>query len=225
MTTCAVLVPVLDRPHRVKPLVDSLQASRHRSCTVWPIFICSPSDHAEIAAVKAQPDVGLMVVDWEPGRGDWAKKLNYAFRHTQSDWVLLGADDIVFREGWMQNALHIHEEYHPCVIGTNDLGNPRVTSGHHSVHPLVHRAYAECGTIDDETVLLHEGYWHNFVDDEFVGTARYRQTYAPAVDSHIEHLHPNWGKGEMDATYARGQARFDIDRAHFQTREHLWGRA
>jgi hypothetical protein len=227
LSSVAVLIPVLGRPGRVRPLVESLAASQHPSVPVRPVFLCSPGDDAQIAAVTslvAVPAPRLIVVDWQPGRGDYAKKINHGFRATDDEWVLLAADDILFRPGWLEAALAVHAELAPCVIGTNDLGNPRVQAGQHSVYTLVHRAYGECGTVDDPTVLLHEGYWHNYVDDEFVQTAMARETWAHAAGSVIEHLHPDWGKGEMDDTYRRGKAHFADDGVLYQSRRRLWVR-
>lgn len=219
MTSVAVFVPVLNRPHRVAPLIESLFAT---APDADPIFIVSPGDTAEKNAVL---DAGVrpLYVDWHPGRADYAKKMNYAWRHTDHDFVLLGADDLLFRPGWLQAALTCHKRTRACVVGTNDLGNARTAQGHHSTHTLVSRRYGECGTIDDQTVLLHEGYWHNFVDDEFVQTAMWRETWAHAADAVIEHLHPNWGKADDDATYQRAQERFGDDRRLYQSRAHLWG--
>jgi hypothetical protein len=61
-----------------------------------------------------------------------------------------------------------------------------------------------------------------FCDDELVGTARKRQAWAFAWHSIVEHLHPHWGKGEDDDTYARGQRTFHKDRRRFQRRQPLW---
>lgn len=215
----AVLVPVLDRPHRVQPLVDSLaEASQVIQCD--PVFLCSPGDHDEIEAVYAAGAEPL-VVPFQPGRGDYARKLNHGFERTRHQFVFLAADDLTFHPGWIERAIARWYETDACVIGTNDLGNTRVTSGLHSTHTLVHRAYGECGTIDGDE-LLHPGYWHNFVDDEFVQTALARDTFAMAKDSIVEHLHPNWGKGRDDPIYRLGQQHFSEDRAYHQKRKLLW---
>lgn len=225
MTAVAVFIPVLARPHRVEPLLASLMDAAGKGHEYAPYFICSPSDTDEIAEVRRQGWANLFVVDWEPGRGDYAKKMNYAWRHTEEEWVFLAADDLVFHPGWFEAALAVHEQLNPCVIGTNDLGNTRVVAGLASTHTLVNRAYGDCGSIDDPTVLLHEGYWHNFVDDEFVQTAMWRETYAHAHESHVEHLHPNWEKAAHDSTYAKGEARFRDDGELYHRRAPLWGGA
>lgn len=221
MTEVVVFIPVLNRPQRVKPLIESLEASLSSKVTARPVFICSPDDDAEIAAVRAI-DLEPLIVEWQPGRGDYAKKMNHAWRHTDEEFVFLGADDLVFHPDWFDAALRVHRDLHPCVIGTNDMGNARVMAGRHSTHTLVHRAYGECGTVDDPTVLLHEGYDHNFVDDEFIQTAMWRETYAFAVDARIEHFHPDWGKGTVDETYEKGKRHFGMDSELFHLRVRLW---
>jgi hypothetical protein len=108
------------------------------------------------------------------------------------------------------------------VARSSIAGKPTET-GSASTHSLVHVGYT-CGTIDnpDPGLLLHEGYDHNFVDNEFVGTARYRDVYAHAVHARVEHLHPVWGKAEPDATYEKGQRAFAADRDLHRQRETMW---
>lgn len=158
----SLLIPVLDRPHRVAPFLEQLEASLDPTLPiVLPVFLCSQGDEAQIAAVH-QAAVYPKVVPWPQSRGDYAKKINYGLRETQTEWVFLGADDLAFQPGWLAAALACHERTGACVVGTNDLGNNRVTSGEHSTHTLVHRDYLECGTADEPGLILHEGYWHNF---------------------------------------------------------------
>jgi hypothetical protein len=108
------------------------------------------------------------------------------------------------------------------VVGTNDLGNQRVIVGEHATHSLVSRAYIARGSIDDPSRLLHEGYSHCFVDDELVATARARGAWVFAHDSFVEHLHPAWGKGPADPTYAAGARSFAHDRRLHRARSVLW---
>lgn len=218
MTSVAVLIPVLDRPERAATVADSVVESDQRA---RPVFLCSPGDDAEIAAVDATGHASV-VVPWPVGRGDWARKNNLGIRLVEDEWVLLGADDLRFHPGWFDACLDVAYRTDACVVGTNDMGNSRVVAGNHSTHPLVHRDYLGCGTIDEDGKILHEGYWHNYVDDEFVQTAQARGTFAPARFAYVEHLHPNWGKGRDDATYRRGLERFDDDRRLYEQRKRLW---
>jgi hypothetical protein len=155
-----ILVPVLDRPQNAQRLVDSIQAA-----TVVPhrvLFLCTPFDDAEIAAIHAT-GADLNIVRWEAGPGDWAKKINAGYRLTDRPYMLLGADDLRFHSGWDTEVLRVAEGTGAGVIGTNDLGNATVMRGLHSTHPLVRRSYVdEYGTIDEPDKVLHEGYRHQW---------------------------------------------------------------
>ncbi|MBK6887023.1 MAG: hypothetical protein IPH03_11765 [Tetrasphaera sp.] len=86
------------------------------------------------------------------------------------------------------------------VVGTNDLGNRSTATGRLSTHTLVERTYVDRhGTIDEPGVLCHEGYWHEYVDNELIGTAKHRGVYGHARQAHVEHLHWLWGKRDRDA--------------------------
>ena len=213
-----ILVPVLHRPHRVRPLLDSVAAATPEPHRV--LFICSPDDHAEIAAVD-QAGADRLNLDTPPGRGDYARKINAGHRATSEPILFLAADDLAFHPGWWSTARDLLDRW--AVVGTNDLGNRRVMRGEHATHSLVTRDYIDrFGTIDQPGRVLHEGYWHNFVDDEFIGTARHRGQFTFSRRSVVEHLHPNWHKSERDDTYDRGQARFEVDRRLCNRRRHLW---
>lgn len=208
----AILVPVLGRPHRVVPLLDS--ASETAACTVH--FLASPDDRAEIEAIEADGRGVLEVVE-----GNYAQKINHACRVTASALVFLGADDLLFHPGWLTAACR-RLTAGIGVVGTNDLCNPRTLRGEHSTHSLVAREYISAGTIDDPRCLLHEGYPHEYVDDEFIETAKHRGAYAHAHSSIVEHLHPMVGKAPVDRLYAGQRRRMRYGRRLYERRRHLW---
>lgn len=223
--TVAVLIPVLGRPERVEPLLASLYSSWEEA-PLWPIFLASEGDRDEldaIAAADGSPHVMILPGERQPG--DYARKINMGIRwlrEAEVKWAFLGADDLCFCHGWADRAIAASASTFD-VVGTNDLGNPEVTRGQHSTHSLVHVSYLGRGTIDEPRALLHEGYRHNWVDTEFVQTAQSRGAYVKAFDSMVEHLHPHWGKGDLDATYQLGLADYDEDRRLFLARRRLWG--
>lgn len=209
-----ILVPVLRRPHRVVPLLDSIEAATPEPHRV--LFICDPDDEPEKAAVdNAHGGQRIEVA------GNYAKKINVGADVTSEPLLFLGADDLDFHPGWFE-AASSRLEGRVAVVGTNDLGNPRVMAGKTATHSLVTRAYVEAyGTVDERGKVLHEGYQHNFCDSEFVETAKRRRAWAFASDSTVEHLHPHWSKGEDDEVYRKGQAGFEVDRQLFHRRERL----
>jgi hypothetical protein len=210
-----ILIPVLNRPDRVEPALASITAAtqfEHRA-----LFICDPDDTREQNAVRRAG--GDMLICG----GSYAHKINEGIAASPEPLLFLAADDLHFHPGWLAPAL-AQLTRRVGVVGTNDLGNPRVLRGRHATHCLVARWYAEQGAVDAPGRLLHEGYRHNFVDNELVETARSRGAWAFAQNSIVEHQHPHWGKAEMDATYELGQSRWDEDRETYMARRPLWMR-
>lgn len=218
-----VAIPVLGRPERAAPLIESLLGSV-AVVPLRPVFVCSPGDDAQIAAcIAAVGGQSVIEMNDPPGHGDYAKKINLVVSHFTEPWVFTGADDLCFCHGWADRALEHAAYTGKSVIGTNDLGNRRVVAGNHSTHSLVRRSYIdEHGTIDEPGKLYHEGYWHNFCDDELVHTAKARGEWASCRGSWVEHMHPDWQKGDWDDTYTLGKARMNDDAQLFQERKPLW---
>ena len=215
-----ILVPVLDRPWQVAPFLESVKntVSEHRV-----YFICSPGDEAEIAACE-ESGAEVMIVPFQPGPGDYAKKINWGFEHTSGEWIFQGADDIRFGPNWDANAFALWERRTAAsVIGTNDLGNPSVMRGRTSTHSLIKRSYIEeyGGTIDDSGKVFCELYDHQWVDTEFSHTAIQRKVFLFAKNSIVEHLHPHWGKSEIDTTYKKSFRKEKKDRLLFTKRMRL----
>lgn len=213
-----IVIPVLNRPANAARVLDSVE----RATTVpnRVLFVCSLGDADEIAACRRLGQRAVAdVFPLAPGPGDWARKVNYAYRGSDEPWMLLGADDLVFHDGWAEAALGLAEQTGAGVVGTNDLANPRVKRGSHSTHPLVSRRYAdELGTIDGPGIVACEAYDHQYVDDEIVLTAQRRKEWAFAADSVVEHLHPYFGTADWDATYRKAVRSTRADRALFTSR-------
>jgi hypothetical protein len=77
-------------------------------------------------------------------------------------------------------------------------------------------------------VWLHEEYPHEFVDDEFVATAKRRGVWKFCRESVVEHMHPHWRgadgapKAETDVLYEAMPRRLQIGRRIFKRRSPLW---
>lgn len=209
-----VLVPVLGRP--VQEMLHSLERSTVEDYDVF--LICSPGDE-QIEACRSSGHV-TWVVPWEPDRGDFAKKINWAFARTSGEWIFQGADDIRFSPGWDVAALRVARETGAQVIGTNDLHNPAVKSGTHSTHTLVSRSYVSLqgGTYDGPGQVFCEAYDHQFVDNELIDLARRRGVWAFSADSIVEHLHPHWGNGKPHPTYEKAMRQTAADKRLFHVR-------
>jgi len=202
MSIIDILVPCLARPQNVAPLLASIKEVTRVDHRV--IFIATEGDKEEIEALK-RAGADFLVHPEPAGRGNFAKKINWAFPQTDAPWVFQGADDLRFHAGWDVNALRVGKQRRVGVVGTDDMGNPLVRRGGHSTHTLISRAYIEefGGTHDNSGLVFCELYQHEFCDNEFVQTAIKRGQWAFARRSKVEHLHPAWRKSELDSTYEK----------------------
>lgn len=222
-----VIIPVLNRPHRIDPVVRSVVDSAPDAKVLLVPSHDSRLYEALEDALEISPNVSWYSYrDPHPECGNYAKKINWAVNQwVDTDWIFTGADDLHFHPGWWEATETWRKLPHIGVIGTNDLGHPRVYALHEtSTHSLVRVSYVErYGTIDKEVKVLHEGYTHEFVDDELVGTAKYRHAWAFAPDAHVEHMHPIWGKAQWDDTYNDQGRRMYESRELYAQRCPLWG--
>jgi len=216
MPDLVVIVPMLGRAHRVAPLLASIR----ETCDADVLFVLTPQDDGVIAAVR-QAGVDHLLVEREL-RGDYARKINAAIAKTTHPLIFTGADDLRFHPRWLDLAL---ARLRPGigVVGTNDRCNRRTILGEHATHMLVTRDYVQTrGTIDEAGKFFHEGYPHEYCDDEAVETAKHRGAYAHARRSIVEHLHPMSGKAPMDDLYAGQTSRMQTGREIYLRRRALW---
>lgn len=201
----AVIVPIMKRPQNAAPFMASLRASTGLA------KVYAVADHDDTATIQAWAEAGAEVIV-----GDvvtFARKVNLGYSKTSEPWLFVTGDDVRFHPGWLDHAQHVASVFDAGVVGTNDLGNARVMNGEHSGHLLVRRSYVdEVGSSwDGPGVVCHEGYGHNFVDDEIVLAAKRRGLWQMALGSVVEHMHPLFGKSDGDETYERGQSTYEED--------------
>lgn len=211
-----ILVPVLNRPHHVERLMADVDAVTSKPYRL--LFLVDEGDTNERGALRAAGADHLVV---PRARRRYACKINDGIRESDEPLIFMAADDVHFTPGWLPRAA-VCLTYRKQVIGTKDGGvNPRVASGEHSVHTLLTRRYAQLGSIDDPNVVLHEGYPHEYVDDEFIGTAKLRGAFLSS-SSVVEHLHPYLRLSPIDSTYRKGWAGRSAGKRLVNQRQHLW---
>ena len=223
-----IIVPVLGRPQNVRPLVDSIKENivvEHRI-----IFLCSQGDDDEISEANITPEIDIVATSTFPaGPGDYAKKINAAFRSTKSPFIFTAADDVTFTPGWDTHILAVAERTGAGMVGSNDDANPLVKRGRHSTHSLFSRAYIDKvgGTFfDGPGVVYHEGYDHQWIDTEAVKAAMDRREWAFARRSVVKHHHPMYDRSvSMDDTYRRALGDARSDQALYRARLQEWARS
>lgn len=246
MVNMTIAVPILKRAHRVRPLVEScIEAAPYPASApgLDIVFAVTPGDDAVIAAVEAAnvefPGYvrHYLMVPWPAtGKGDYARKINAVYRSTDRAWLFMGADDLEFRKGWIEAAMDAAGRdcpgnTVPGVIGTNDLGNPRVTAGVHSTHSIISTSWMSMHGVADRQQghtprarqALCEDYWHEGVDDELVAWAQHHHAMVFATRSEVRHRHPNWDSSvPMDEMYDQQRERMRAGRRLFNLRRKLW---
>lgn len=216
MPQLAILTPVLKRPHRVTPVLDTIWATVPDARVV---FVCDPTDGPEMDAVEAEIERDRGEVLLMEHGGGYARKINAAVRATDEPLLFFGADDLEFTDGWFE-AAKAKLDTQIGAVGVNDL-IPRGTR-QHATHFLVTREYAERGTVDRRPGPLCELYRHSFIDNEFIHTAKKRRAYAYAPDSIVRHLHPNVDLAPWDEVYGLGHVSMRPDHRIFTQRQNNW---
>lgn len=202
----AVFIPSYKRPKQLFSVIAQLHAVSP-SVEVYPV----------VEAWDTDSHIGNYIInEFSPS---YAGCINTAYKKTKEEYFFMGADDLYFHPGWLEEVMKVAFE---GVIGTNDLHNPDVLAKTHSTHSLVSRKYIQTydGTIDHSFPVLYE-YKHNYCDTEFILTARKRGKFVMS-DAQVEHLHWAWGLSQKDETYMKGFNADREDRATFEQRSHLW---
>jgi hypothetical protein len=116
----------------------------------------------------------------------------YLWEQTKSEIVMMCADDLIFRtKGWDTKVKELMPEDLIGVVSYDDLGRPRKENG----HPFIGKKLIQL-----VGYLCYPKLKHSCVDNWVVdiATGIDRFFYSDLV---IEHMHPKYGKGEVDETY------------------------
>lgn len=212
MNELTILIPVLARPHRVRPVLESAQ--RTTPCADV-LFIADPDDTDQLEVLT------LEGADFIAPGGTYAEKINLGVRECDSPLIFAGADDITFIPGWFEAAKsHLTDQIR--VVGVTDDVTERNRLGHHAPHFLIARDYALLPTIDGGRGPFSTAYKHNFCDNELIGTAEKRGAISISTEARVHHSHPFDGSGESDSTYEKGRSSYRQDQRTFRRRRRLW---
>jgi glycosyltransferase involved in cell wall biosynthesis len=193
MERAAVVVPAM-RPQHVQELVDSFDSSNDGTARLY--FVVDADNEDLIHEVDKAGFVPLV-----SDRGQtFAQKANYAYEHTDEDFIFLCGEDVRFTPGWLDKPRELSTRYD--VIGTNDAAegevkNRDVAAGRHADHWFTRRTYIDDvgGCLEGPGVFCPEAYRHWWVDREVIELAKARGVFTPCLDSHVIHLHVGYEPG------------------------------
>jgi hypothetical protein len=203
----AIFVPVHHRPESAQPFMRSLKETLPPDHDVAPFAIAADGDE-DTGQAWYLFGADVRYVDYESFplkvQGMYDELL---VTDDVPEWSLLIGDDVRFLPGWYQAFLKAAEECPAAgLISSNDMGNPYVMAGTHATHPFISTKYVEeqGASWDGPGHICHTGYRHWWVDEEWSVKANHDGVFRYAPNCKIEHLHPTWGKGQQDETYAIG---------------------
>jgi glycosyltransferase involved in cell wall biosynthesis len=213
-----IIIPTYNRPQMMKKNVENIFEVTDMS-DVDIIFVVEEDDKESI---EAGHDLDAIVLINQRTRG-YAGANNTASRTLTHNYFYTANDDFFFHENWLPPLLELSENF--GVVSPNDLGNPSSISGTMGTSFLVSRTYLPLACVDSSGDLFHEGYIHNFCDNEITETAKSHGQFVSCPVSLVEHLHPAFGKSIEGLVYERqaDAALFEIDRTRFESRRNLWG--
>jgi Glycosyl transferase family 2 len=221
MKQIAIVIPTLGRSRQLFPLLwNIVQTTPIGVFHVY--FVVNKDDKPSQHTVRAMEGPVTTVMSLQQG---YPKAVNAGVWASQEPLIAIVNDDVKFHDGWWE-ALQETMVYPVSVVATNDL-SPHTANGDACTQPIVRRDYIEMhgGAWGEPGVAMHEGYIHNFSETELWQLALHRGVGVFAADCVIEHVHPNWGKAEVDATYEQGSMRpggWEHDHALFLERVKLW---
>jgi hypothetical protein len=207
----AIFIPTLFRPHNIERVVQSI-----RDTTNFPyeIYLMCPKDDFETISVIENLECKYWT---DEGDMRFVKRIQFMYENTDEEWFLTGSDDIVFQPDWLDDALECMN--YASVISFEDECNPNLPG----TNFLIEREYIEkySGVIDVPNTIFHQGYYHNYCDNELVAVATRRGEFIKSSGV-LRHYHPTVDRANWDGIYMIAQSYMADDAALFASRERLW---
>jgi glycosyltransferase involved in cell wall biosynthesis len=203
MKEIAVVVPTKGRSRKLFPLLWNI--ARTTPAGVFHVyFVVNQDDELSLHTVQAMRGPVTLVTTDKHG---YPKAVNVGVAASDEPLVAIVNDDVQFHYGWW-DALRMVLTPNVSVVAPNDL-SPHTENGDACTQPIVRRDYINLhgGSWGEPGKAMHEEYIHNFSETELWQLACFRGVAAFARNCVIEHVHPNWGKAEVDDTYTNGSMR------------------
>jgi hypothetical protein len=200
-----VIFPTRGRAQVLEDLVANLAETAGEQTA--PMFVVDPDDDATWLTLEVcWADYEGWVLALEL-MGGYPQKANAGAKASNAlsggEFVMIGGDDVRFHDGWADCALDAFRDPRLMVVAPNDMSP---NAGNNATFPIVRRSYIEDpgASWDGPGTLYHDGYVHNFSDTELWTLALKRMVGRYIPECRVEHMHPAWGKAEVDETYRSG---------------------
>ena len=190
MTSLAVIVPSRGRPQNIKDLIESFESTK-ATCDLW--VVCDEDDPTLAEYFKIISPEHEKIIGTSKNKID---AINRDMDLVDQWWDILinVSDDQVF----------IQPHFDLDIVNNMDndtdmfLHFPDGNQGDLATMSIIGRKYYL-----RDGYIYHPNYESVYCDNEAQDVAKLRGCYK-LVNKHIfNHEHPAWGKGQMDAQYAK----------------------
>jgi glycosyltransferase involved in cell wall biosynthesis len=205
MNRIQIICPTYHRPQNLERLVREFGAAEN----IETIFVVHTEDLP--TRIELQRLDQKYVIDFEKPSGVNAS--NRGYKAVTSEWFVLTQDDVVHHPGWLREASAAITTG-ITVVGFND----GATSWSTAWLMLRDQEFSP----GNPGVVFNPNYTKNYADNELNDYAKHRGVFVYASNALAEHLHPGFGKAELDHTYKRLEDDVGKDAALYQSRRHLW---
>jgi len=206
---CAILVPSLDRPQRLRDLVANIHAT-------------TPEEHFILFCVSDDESKTILdeLEEWYIDDSDCEDRRYVTRMNKLVKWLddaktmFFGSDDVIHHQGWLGQALKVMILGWD-VVAVNDLHNMAGTQA------VMRRSYLPKAVFDAPGLAFHPDYGHNFADNEQFFTAQRHNQFMRARDAVVEHKHPIYREPDgaaWDSTYEGATRTWDEDEARWKIR-------
>jgi len=203
----SIVIPSLNRSHQLLTLIGNIQATSGKDFSIEILPIIDVDD----LTTKSLLDKTGIKYYLTPPFSTPIFKWNEGLRHSSGDWIVQGADDILFPEDWLKKAFLTPNH------GFLALSDGRMKDVPYEPHYMAERTWLKKYM---GGVLACPKYNHYFNDLEIGARANKIGQFIRARII-IQHNHCVWNTAKKDSTYKKGEKFFNLDRVLYDERKQL----
>lgn len=210
MSLVSIILPTRERPEQARRCIDRFwQTTRG-----YDVEVIALTDDPQMHVTEGRP--GSCLLRFVDERKTALELWNMGAELANGDILVLAADDVWPFHGWLGETLERMADFPDArggMIGFNDLGRDgRALATHWAITRAAAIAW-------NGGVLVPPVYHHFFCDNEVTERLKRAGRYIWASNAVVEHRHPAWNKGQVDALYLNKVPLLDVDRATFERRQ------
>jgi hypothetical protein len=192
MRTIDVIIPSRERPelaircaHSALDTCDEIERVK--------VYIGIDIDDPKIEEYVDRCEENAIELLVSPTSGSAPQCVDWMWRQTGGEIIVLGTDDVIFRtKGWDTFLYKLFERQPYIVVSPNDGRKRRKLE-----QPIVSRKWCEL------TGMLFPPFHHFCADEWIQRIADKSGLLAYCMDITMEHMHPKFGKAQWDDVYMR----------------------